>query len=562
MKQIEHFMLPKVSEDLFINEAKSSISLTKEVATKINELIEAYNELMKNESAKYNEQDGRIRQGILYMKDNLANTINELLEIMKNNGEIDTLIVDSVNETITEIRETLFPVGHIKRYGAYGDGAHNDTTALSNACTEARIKGTKLIIPDGIYLISGDIDMRYLNVECTGEIKASGDHVVTIGSTSASTNGIKVNIKRAKNIKVLGVKNSLINIDYCEKLHLFADGDDSTASSIAYTQFYGAYAKEIIIDSTGTGENIGWINENLFRIKRVEHISMDGNYGHNNNHFEHINLERGVLDLINCRNNYISARCEGGVTINNGAEVNHNFIEKEYYYKHYFGENVTENQKGVISYYPVNKLQTERQLLHIDRYNKHYPVTALEFNANGYFNGNSYNAIYHSNLIKLDKSFSLKMKSNVAAFRVELNFYDENKNKIITEVDNFSDGKMKFNGEGANALYSIASNVSDDTVNFYPGVAKYVEYKVIFGNSVENINVEYVTVKLLKLINTDVYVTDTLVHDVYTQVPTSGYFEQGQILYGKNPIPGASVGIVCTQSGTPGVWNNFGSIAS
>lgn len=531
-----------------------------EVEILIRQLRREVEELMKSTTGRLLLQDSKIADICVYVKENLSGEIRELLDTMQVTGELDKIITESLINSFNELYNTVITPGDIRYYGAKGNGL-DETILLQNAGDGAKRLNIPYVIPSGTYKISSDLDLRGIkDVQIDGEIVSDNDSTVIIGSNSTNFNGIKVNIKKVKNVKVVGVKNSLINIDYCEKLHLFADGDDSTMSSIAYTQFYGAYAKEVIIDSTGTGDNIGWINENIFRIKRIEKISIDGNYAHNNNHFEHVNLEKGEVSLINARNNFISGRCEGGVIINNGNEVNHNFIEKEYYYKHYFGDDVIENNKGVVTYFPVNKLQVEKELMLIDKNNKEFPVGSLLFKQNGSFNGVTYNEIFHSNLIKIDKTFSLKLITDAKAFRVQLRFYDENKNLITTEVDNFSDGKMKYNGTSANWNYSIGVNIDNDTINFYPGIAKYVEYSVIFGNDVETVDVTYAKVKLLKYINTDVYISNELKNNIYTQVPTSGYWEQGQILYGKNPVPGTNIGIICTQSGTPGVWKNFGPI--
>lgn len=92
MKEIKHFMLPDHTNKLYENEAISSISLTRNVAEKINELVDAYNEVYKWNYEKHQEQDGRIRKGILYMKDNLLNSLNDLMEIFKDSGFIDDRI--------------------------------------------------------------------------------------------------------------------------------------------------------------------------------------------------------------------------------------------------------------------------------------------------------------------------------------------------------------------------------------------------------------------------------------------------------------------------------------
>ena len=403
-----------------------------------------------------------------------------------------------------------------------------------------------------------NLSARYIKlIGIDGEL--IGDFEFEVGGSSQDASGYNIVIRKLKNIKVVGLKNSILNVDYCELLHIFADGDDSTMSSTAYCQFFGAYAKEILIDSTGG--NIGWVNENIFRIKRVDSVTMTGNYEHNNNRFEHINFEKGTLNLEKSRNNYFSARSEGGVTINSTETSQSNFLEKEYYHRHYFADDITEDKNGTYSYYHVNKLQDERMLLLLDGNSTTWPITAMQFNESGKFTANRYNEIYHSNLIKIDKTFALKVKSDVKNIRVQMKFYDENKNKIITEVSNFTDGRMTYAGESAEWTYGINANVDTDAVCFFPGEAKYVEYHVIFGTD-EISEMSYVSVKLIKLVNTDIHISNNVPMGIYTAVPTKGYYKEGTILYGKNPRAGASVGIVCVESGTPGVWKNFGNIAS
>ena len=42
--------------------------------------------------------------------------------------------------------------------------------------------------------------------------------------------------------------------------------------------------------------------------------------------------------------------------------------------------------------------------------------------------------------------------------------------------------------------------------------------------------------------------------------PTSGAFNEGDIVWNADPRPGKFVGWVCTRAGNPGVWNGFGRI--
>jgi hypothetical protein len=45
-----------------------------------------------------------------------------------------------------------------------------------------------------------------------------------------------------------------------------------------------------------------------------------------------------------------------------------------------------------------------------------------------------------------------------------------------------------------------------------------------------------------------------------TEIPTSGTFRQGDIVWNENPVPTGYIGWVCTRAGTPGEWRPFGQI--
>ena len=527
----------------------------------IQQLKRELEDLTKTTRATILIQNNKIEETCVYLKNNLSNELRVMIDSMNLSGELDRLIIEVVSDKITLLEDTVFPVGHVKRYGAIGDGVFDDTSAIIKAVACAKANNKPLIFDDGKYLISSDIDARLIkNIDIAGEIVTNNDSVFSVGGVSSDGSGYNIRIRKVKNIKVSGLKNAILNIDFCEKLHLFADADDATISSIAYCQFYGAYAKEIILESVGENPNaIAWINENIFRIKRVEKISISGNYLHNNNRFEHINFEKGILNLNGARNNYISARAEGGVTINSTNKAEANFIEKEYYYRYYFGNDVQEDENGTVSYHMVNKLQSERLLKRIDKGNRHFPIGSLQFTESGTFTGNSFNTIFRSNLIPITNTFALKLKSDAKNFRTQLKFYDENKNPILTEVDNFTDGKMTFIG-GSGWTYTISANVDSDIVTFFPGMAKYVEYQVLFGNLTET-EIGYVTIKLLKYTNTDINIFDTMQNDIYTTIPNKGYWEQGTILYSKSPKSGSAIGIVCVESGVPGIWKSWGTIS-
>lgn len=109
MKKLTNYLLPIQTKDLYAKEAVSSISLAHDVADKINEIVKYLNEREDLTNEKILEQDGKIRKGVIYMKDNLANTIYDLLELMKSNGELDGVINEVLNKHANKFIDIVDP---------------------------------------------------------------------------------------------------------------------------------------------------------------------------------------------------------------------------------------------------------------------------------------------------------------------------------------------------------------------------------------------------------------------------------------------------------------------
>lgn len=575
MKQIDNYMLPRISEFLYENEAISSIALTKEIANKINELVDAYNNLSRERLSKYLEQDGKINKAVIFMKDNLANTLHEMFTTLNNAGDVQKILDEQIPAILREeytflalptetvnganvVKDVRYPYGHVRRYGAVGDGITDDTVALNKTAEICRKNGFVLYGSGGKYKISSPVNFSGLTkVSFDGDIISNNESHIIVGAVSTTQDSGSFVFNDVPALFVEGMKNADVTFNTVQLLSLYADGNDVTTASTRYNTFNGNKATKVTIESNG--EAIGWINENVFNIKRIDHIVIDGNYAHNNNHFNHCNLENGKIELLNANNNYFSARGEGGVEIVMGDNVGNNFFEREYYHRHYFGESVIEDVKGNVTHYPVHKLQTEENLLLIDKNHRDHTIGTLAFNSNGTFIPGEFKEIFNSDLVEIMGTVALKVKCSHKAIRVRINFYDSNMNRI-KDADVFTDGKLNLI-DTPDWDWQINTNVDNDTVVIYNGSkAKYFTYSVIFGSGVGSMNLNYVSVKLIKYTNTDFVIGNKLKHNVYSQVPTSGYWEIGTILIGAVPRSGGNIGIVCVESGSPGVWKNFGEI--
>ena len=173
MKTIKHFMLPENTNSLYKKEAISSISLTKEVADKINELVDAYNLAFAENLAKEHEQDGRIAKAVLYMKDNLINSLYDLFELLKNKGEFDGIIEAAVLPDLVDVMLKTKGIVNVMEYGAIGDGIADDTKAIQKAIDGLREYET-LLIPNGTFICSGlTINTDNVKIVMNGRLKQS-----------------------------------------------------------------------------------------------------------------------------------------------------------------------------------------------------------------------------------------------------------------------------------------------------------------------------------------------------------------------------------------------------
>lgn len=195
MDKITHFILPENTNQLYKNEARSSISLTKDAAEKINELVDAYNEFSKKDLTWKQDQDGRIRGAILYMKDNLQNTLDDMMQSLEKNGFVENRIKANMERFTSEVHALTVRLDNLlgsiseggttadaelidirtgsngERYTNAGEGIRNQIERLDREISEITeeialkpvgyYKGTRIDITSGTLVKTGESTDTY-----------------------------------------------------------------------------------------------------------------------------------------------------------------------------------------------------------------------------------------------------------------------------------------------------------------------------------------------------------------------------------------------------------------
>lgn len=184
MEKIKNFMLPEHFNNVYRSEASSAIHLTREVADKINEIVDRLNAIDQEDLAWKQTQEGTIRKAALFMKDNLINSLQELFDILHMNGFIDGRIAHHANTLSSRLNTLLGAVtsGSTSMDAEIIDGRVGDDGTVYSTIGEA-IRGQIHQILHNVYLYYGiDYDTD------TGVVTLNMD----------SNNGILYNIFKLK----------------------------------------------------------------------------------------------------------------------------------------------------------------------------------------------------------------------------------------------------------------------------------------------------------------------------------------------------------------------------
>lgn len=328
MKKIEHYILPENVNGLYKQEASTAISLTRDVAAKINEIIDLVNSFEGKHLAKDQEQDGRINKAIIYMKDNLVNTLNDLLKIY-DNDTIKNAMLEAYGAELTQLKQ-LKVFATPQMFGAVGDGSENDIDAIESAI-ESLEPGGVLYFPNGTYIMQGR------------EVFINKPHITFMGEGLILCDyGFR---PKASNFKAVGLR--MESVGYSQNCRAFmVDNKAAAGNTSQYIEnfvfkdchftnfFYSVYAAGGAYEHDGTESAVGYpvrdvVIENCysttyteqnaahFQCIQVENISYINNRTYGGKNASSYNAIKGngfirIIGNYDHNNSYASCEIENG----------------------------------------------------------------------------------------------------------------------------------------------------------------------------------------------------------------------------------------------------------
>ena len=334
MQKLERYVLPENTNRLYTEEAISSIGLTRDVAAKINELVDAYNELSKEDLQWKQTQEGIIRKGVIYMKDNLVNTLYDLLKIY-DKEEIKNAMMEAYGEELEALTKAAVYITP-QMFGAVGDGVNDDTLAIQTAIDEANKKSRVLYMPSGVYKISEPLVLNGCSLigEPGNVFHAAGTVIecesadfTAIKQGSTGTNDTMFNLS---DILVKGA-HTAIEIAYAinskfERLYAvdcnigFRLGIPGSVGSM-FCEFNNLYTnncvKGVVVEATKYFNNNRFNNGFLQGSELAMSLAVTGGYGAVDNTFNNVEFKssmgRGceLTSALNTNFNHCYFECGG-----------------------------------------------------------------------------------------------------------------------------------------------------------------------------------------------------------------------------------------------------------
>lgn len=333
MEKIQHYVLPEHTNTLYKEEAISSIGLTRDVADKINELVDAFNTLSEGDLRWKQTQEGIIRKGVLYMKDNLINTLTDLLQ-MYDYDTIKRMMMEAYGK---DLRIFVTP----QMFGAVGDGITNDIEAIEKAIASLS-PGDTIYFPKGTYLMKGHaVVINKDNITFEGEGLIKCDYGFRVRASHFNAFGVRMEcVAYGQEHRAFYIDNA--TPEGAEPVYL----EDFTFKDCYFKNFFysvcavgGAYnydgteedvgypVRDLVIENCHSVtysdqnaghfqciqvENIAYINNRTYggknassynAIKGNGYIRVIGNYDHNNS-YASCEIENGSGDGVVANNTF------------------------------------------------------------------------------------------------------------------------------------------------------------------------------------------------------------------------------------------------------------------
>lgn len=320
MKRIENYNLPDHLNTLHKQEASSVIELAREIAEKTNELVDAFNGFSETDLNWKQNQEGIIHKGVIYMKDNLINSLNELLKAYDH----ETI----KNYILSEYGSLMFTTPQM--FGAVGDGISNDTEAIEKAI-DSLTSGGIVYFPRGTYKMTGrEVFINKEKITFIGEGKILCDYGFRPKASNFKAFGMDMeSIAYSQNSRAFMIDNSVNNGEEPSYIENFTFKDcifknffysvccigggynfDGTEGEIGYP------VRDVVIEncysSTYTDKNAGH-----FQSIQIENISYINNRTYGGQNASSYNVIKGngyirVIGNYDHNNSYASCEIENG----------------------------------------------------------------------------------------------------------------------------------------------------------------------------------------------------------------------------------------------------------
>lgn len=299
--------------------------------------------------------------GALYKIRNITNddVVDEGFIIAMNDDQ-DQLIAELIVENGV----------NVKQFGAYGDGTHDDTTAISNALS----KGGNVHIPSGSYKLTSKIDLTNISATIYGDGSVTGR-----GSYASSTTIISPTNEFA-------FKTAYPNKNYFKHLRFDGKGIDELAGSIYECDFLGAtgiYYLRGRCDKCYFGDCIIGIDTAVDSVitdctfagcgKAISLHGADNRIINNRIDWNNLGIELTSASYNTIEGNIIDRQTTYGITIDNTCH--HNNITGNL-----FERNLVNHIKGALYDTTINSNKfLKKIIIDGDESSDQLPTTAFDF---------------------------------------------------------------------------------------------------------------------------------------------------------------------------------------